>query len=267
MKLEVTEEFQKDWGDTPSFDQLMALDGEMYRQVARRKTFKFLLKETFYFAKIHHGVGWKEILKNIIQGRLPILGAENEYDAIRALTKLGIKTMTLAAYGRRGWNIAEQESFVLTRSLEPAISLEDFCANWAVDKPSLKLKRALIRRVASITRKMHENGINHRDLYICHFLLKENELEALNGNKDVDLYLIDLHRVQIRAKTPMRWLVKDLAALWFSSMDLGLSRQDLFYFIHHYTGNKATKELTGNKKFWAEVKRKARVLKAKPIKA
>lgn len=41
MKLEVTEEFQKDWGDTPSFDQLMALDGEMYRQVARRKTFKF----------------------------------------------------------------------------------------------------------------------------------------------------------------------------------------------------------------------------------
>jgi len=245
---------------------LMALDGEMYRQVARRKTFKFSLNGRFYFAKIHRGVGWAEIFKNLIQGRLPILGAENEYDAIRALKKLGIKTMTLAAYGRRGLNIAEQESFVLTESLEPALSLEDFCANWSVDKPLLKLKRALIKRVAIIARKLHENGLNHRDLYICHFLLKEGELEALGDINDVQLYLIDLHRVQIRSETPTRWQVKDLAALYFSSMDIGLNRQDFLYFIHHYTGNSVNKELTVNRGLWAEVERKALILKAKPIK-
>lgn len=248
------------------FDELMALEGEMYRQVARRKTFKFSINGKFYFAKIHRGVGWGEILKNLVQGRLPILGAENEYDAIRALKKLGIKTMTLAAYGRRGLNIAEQESFVLTESLEPALSLEDFCANWAIEKPSLKLKRALIKRVAVITRKLHENGINHRDLYICHFLLKNNELESLSDIKDVELYLIDLHRVQIRPKTPIRWIVKDLAALYFSSMDIGLSDGDLLYFIHHYTGNSISKELAENSGLWAEVERKALILKAKPIK-
>lgn len=266
MKLDVTNEFKKDWGGDPTFDELMALDGEMYRQVARRKTFKFPLNGKFYFAKIHRGVGWTEIFKNLVQGRLPILGAENEYEAIRALEKLDIKTMTFAAHGRRGLNIAEQESFVLTESLEPALSLEDFCANWAVDKPSLKLKRALIKRVAIITRRLHENGLNHRDLYICHFLLKESELEALRDVNDAQLYLIDLHRVQIRSKTPVRWQAKDLAALYFSSMDIGLSRHDLLYFIHHYTGNTVSKELTINRGLWAEVKRKALILKAKPIK-
>ena len=266
MKFDVTNEFKNDWGGEPTFDELMALEGEMYRQVARRKTFKFSLNDKFYFAKIHRGVGWVEILKNLAQGRLPILGAENEYDAIRILKKLGIKTMTLAAYGRRGLNIAEQESFVLTVSLEPATSLEDFCANWAAEKPSLKLKRALIKRVAKITRCLHENGINHRDLYICHFLLKEGDLDSLRDVNDVQLYLIDLHRVQIRSQTPVRWQVKDLAALYFSSMDIGLSDRDLLYFIHHYTGNSISKELAVNSGLWAEVERKALILKVKPIK-
>jgi heptose I phosphotransferase len=266
MQFDVTDKFTDEWGGNPTFDELMALNGEMYRQVARRKTFKFNLNDKEYFAKIHRGVGWGEIFKNLIQGRLPILGARNEYDAINALTKLGVKTMSLAAYGQRGFNVAELESFVITESLEPAASLEDLCADWGVNKPSFKLKRALIKRVAMITRAIHENGINHRDLYICHFLLKEGELESLSDVSDVQLYLIDLHRVQMRPKTPIRWQVKDLAALYFSSMDIGLSRQDLLYFIHHYTGNKVSKELVDNSGLWAEVKRKALILKAKPIK-
>ena len=266
MQFYVTEAFKKDWGGIPEFDELMALDGEIYRQVARRKTFKFVLNGHFYFAKIHRGVGWGEILKNLIQGRLPILGAKNEYDAISALTTLGIKTMTLAAYGQRGLNIAEQDSYVLTESLEPSTSLEDFCANWTVDKPSLKLKRALIKRVATITRTLHENGINHRDLYICHFLLKDGELESPAEISDLQLYLIDLHRVQIRPKTPKRWQVKDLSALYFSSMDIGLSLNDRLYFIRHYTGQSIRLTLDNHDDLWRDVARKALILKAKPIK-
>ncbi|MBV1875902.1 MAG: lipopolysaccharide core heptose(I) kinase RfaP [Cycloclasticus sp.] len=266
MKFDVTNEFKKDWGGGPTFDELMALEGEMYRQVARRKTFKFNLNDNEYFAKVHKGVGWNEIFKNLLQGRKPVVSAANEYEAINLLKKLDVKTMTLAAYGHRGFNMAELESFVITESLEPAISLEDFCVDWSTNKPPLKLKRALIKRVAKITRCLHENGINHRDLYICHFLLKEGDLDSLKDINDVQLYLIDLHRVQIRSQIPIRWQVKDLAALYFSSMDIGLSRQDLFYFIHHYTGNRVSKELAVNSELWVEVKRKAHILKAKPIK-
>jgi heptose I phosphotransferase len=266
MHFEVTEAFKNNWGTHPTFDELMALEGEIYRQVARRKTLKFSLNDRVYFAKIHQGVGWAEVFKNLFQGRLPILGAKNEYDALSVLHKLRIKTMDLAAYGRRGLNLAEQESFVVTESLEPAVSLEDFCADWAVHKPSFKLKRALIKRIAQITRTLHENGINHRDLYICHFLLKEGELESLKNVDDVALYLIDLHRVQIREKTPRRWQIKDLAALYFSSMELGLSQYDLSYFIHCYTGDTFKSSFQKKKMLWKAVERKALRLKAKSVK-
>jgi heptose I phosphotransferase len=262
MPLEVAEKFKESWGGEPSFDELMALDGEMYRQVARRKTFKFSRGNQEYFAKIHKGVGWGEVLKNLVSGRLPVLGARNEYDAINALTKLGIKTMTLAAFGQRGLNLAEQDSFVITESLEPSVSLEDLCMSWPDNKPSLKVKRTLIEQVASITRTLHENGINHRDLYICHFLLKENEIKKV-GVSDVPLYLIDLHRVQMRATIPRRWRVKDLAALYFSSMEIGLSRRDFYKFIKVYSSLSLRKVFEQEKKLWKDVERKALQLKKK----
>jgi len=266
MLLDLSEKFKKHWGGSPSFNQLMALDGEMYRQVARRKTFKFNLNGHDYFAKLHKGVGWGEMVKNWALLRKPVLGAVNEYEAIKALTKLGIKTMTIAAYGQRGSNPAELESFVITESLEPALSLEDLSLTWDKEPPETRLKRALIKRVASISAQLHRNGINHRDLYICHFLLKQDELTELSDVNDLQLYLIDLHRVQIRTQVPRRWQLKDLAALYFSSMDIGLTRRDLLRFIRAYSGCDLRTELAVNQRFWLEVERKALVLKSKPVK-
>lgn len=266
MLFEVADSFKKNWGGEPGFDDLMQLDGEMYRQVARRKTFKFSLQGKDYFAKIHNGVGWIEIIKNLLQARLPVLGASNEYQAIKALTRLDIKTMALAAFGQRGNNPAERASFVITESLEPAISLEDLCVNWANETPSLALKRGLIEQVASISRQLHQHGINHRDLYICHFLLKENDLKTSADVSELPLYLIDLHRVQLRSKTPQRWRVKDLAALYFSSMDIGFSQRDFYRFIRIYSGTDLRTALSRDKRLWQKVATKAMALKAKPLK-
>ena len=266
MAFELSKLFKKDWGSAPSFDQVMALEGEMYRQVARRKTFKFTLNGRDYFAKLHKGVGWAEIFKNFVLLRKPVLGAVNEYQAINTLNRLGIKTMTLAAYGQRGSNPAELESFVITESLEPAPSLEDISLTWAESPPTASLKRAFIKRVALMSAQLHRNGINHRDLYICHFLLKQAEFDALTDVNDLQLYLIDLHRVQIRTQVPRRWLVKDLAALYFSSMDIGLTQRDFFRFIRDYTGGSLRAALNENRSLWQAVERKAWALKSKPIK-
>lgn len=266
MSFEVSDKFKKVWGSSPSFDELMALEGEMYRQVARRKTFKFNVNGNDYFAKIHRGVGWGEIFKNVVTVRKPVLGASNEYDAINALTKLGIRTMTLAAYGQRGANIAELESFVITESLEPALSLEDLTVNWVSEKPSLSLKRALIKRVAIIARQIHQHGLNHRDFYICHFLLKSADLQNIQDPNELPLYLIDLHRVQIRSKTPERWLVKDIAALYFSSMDIGFTKRDFYRFIKEYFECSLRDAFEQKGSFLDKVNNKALYLKAKPIK-
>ena len=93
------------------------------------------------------------------------------------------------------------------------------------------MKHALIRRVAGMARRMHHGGVNHRDFYLCHFLL---HLDPAPTPEMLKLSLIDLHRAQIREKTPQRWRDKDLAALYFSALDIGLTRRDVFRFLIYY---------------------------------
>ena len=255
--LEIPKAWIGRWRAEDSFDQLFALEGKVYREKKGRKTVLFTLDGRHYFAKIHRGVGWKEIVKNLLQFRLPVLSAKNEWRAIQRLEQLGIKTMRLVAYGKRGWNPARLQSFVITERLADTVSLEDFCRNWPTSPPSHALKRALIEEVAEISRTLHENGVNHRDLYICHFLL-----DVSAGRKGIDpgrlqLYLIDLHRMQIRRRVPRRWQVKDIGGLYFSALDIGLTRTDFCRFVKVYTGKGLRETFVKDKRFWQAVRSRA----------
>lgn len=245
----------------------MAMEGEIFRQVKRRKTLRFRQGGLRYFIKTHAGIGWGEIFKELSQGRLPILGAENEYRALKRLPELGIDTMKLAAYGKRGWNPAEQSSFVVTEALEGRASLEEFCADWKEAPPAFRLKLLLVKKVAEVARTLHENGLNHRDLYICHFLLETEKLPLFLKEGEIRLELIDLHRMQFRQQTPFRWKVKDVAAIYFSSMDIGLNRKDLFRFIRLYSGKPLRQELRENREFWSQVQQRAKKLYNQPIRS
>lgn len=48
------------------------------------------------------------------------------------------------------------------------------------------------------------------------------------------LSVIDLHRAQTREQTPKRWRNKDLAALYFSALDIGLTQRDKLRFLREY---------------------------------
>lgn len=229
-------------GSSP-FDEVMQLHGEVYRELEGRRTQRI----QNYFIKQHFGVGWKEIFKNLLQLRWPILGAKNEWLAISQLKNLNIAVQEVVGYGSRGVNPATQQSFLITRQLPESISLEDFCKNWKTQKPAFKLKLGLLKEVARITRVMHENGMNHRDCYLCHFLF------AQSTNI---LYLIDLHRAQIRKRTPQRWIVKDLSGLYFSSKDSGLTQRDLFRFMKYYRAKPLRELLNQEENFWQKVKKR-----------
>ena len=240
--------------------------GEIFREPpgAGRRTLRFEQDGRGYFLKLHWGVGWREIFKNLFSLRLPVLGAGNEWRALQRLDALGIETMHLAAYGEAGWNPARRRSFVITRELQNTISLEDYCLDWEKAPPRPAIKWALIRRVAEMTARMHAHGMNHRDLYICHFLLQQ----PWDGRPEgLHLYLIDLHRVQIRSAVPRRWLVKDLAALYFSALHIGLTRRDLLRFMRWYNGQRASESLRGgSERLWREAEQRALHLeRTKPV--
>lgn len=219
------------WAGQDAFAAVDALDGEVFRALEGRRTFRTEVGGRAYFVKIHHGVGWPEIFKNLVSLRLPVLGASNEWQAIARLGELGVDTMRAVAFGRRGGNPARQHSFIITEELAPTVSLEDFCRDWQQDSPPLALKRALIDRVADMVGRMHRGGVNHRDCYLCHFLL---HLDPPPTSEQLRLSVIDLHRTQCRAATPRRWRDKDLAGLYFSSLAIGLTRRDLLRFLRGY---------------------------------
>ena len=248
------------WQKQDFLKYLFALKGKIYSEQKGRKTLRFTFNDKHYFVKLHQGVGWKEIIKNLLGFRLPVLGAQNEWRAIQQAEKLGIETMRLVGYGKTGWNPARLKSFVITEELADTVSLEDFCRDWPTSPPDSALKHALITKVAKTARMLHEHGMNHRDLYICHFLLNISPIHILPGQKRFDhrikLYLIDLHRMQIRRCTPERWRVKDIAALYFSSMDIGLTRRDLLRFIRVYQNKPLRASLYENKLFWQRVKKR-----------
>lgn len=240
-----------------AFDKILHLEGEVFRELAGRRTLKFVLGGKSYFAKLHFGVGWKEIFKNLIHFRLPVLGAEHEWRAIRRFEELGVATMTLAAYGRRGWNPARQESFVITEELVNTISLEDLCRDWPRQPLPASIKRALLREVAETAKALHNNGVNHRDFYLCHFLLDRSWLDTGGGCGKPKLHVIDLHRVQLRDHTPSRWVIKDLAGLFFSSMDAGLTKRDYLRFVKCYRNSPLRQTLALEKSFWIQVTNRA----------
>ncbi|MCK5892963.1 MAG: lipopolysaccharide core heptose(I) kinase RfaP [Endozoicomonadaceae bacterium] len=253
-------DFKCAWKGCDPFEKIETLQGKVYRQLEARKTLQFEQYGKSFFIKIHQGVGWKEILDNLIRLRAPVLGAGNEWRAIQKLESLGVKTMTAVAYGQQGSNPAHQKSFIVTEDLINTISLEDLCVEWPTAPPSFQLKIALINRVADVSRRLHQNGVNHRDYYICHFLLYIPHGLANIDPDNITLSLIDLHRSQIRSITPKRWIIKDIAGLWFSVVDIGLSQRDLFRFIRIYTGLPLREAFTQYQWLWQPLERKVQTL-------
>lgn len=256
MKLFLREDLARAWRDhEDAFVAAREQGGEVFRSREGRRTLRFRTDEAGYFLKYHAGVGWREILKNLTQLKKPVLGADEELRAIEAVARAGLDTLTVAGFGSRGLNPARRESFLVTDELVDCPSLEELGEAWRREGADPVFKRALIRRVAAIVRAMHDAGVNHRDLYLGHFLMPRPALEA----RDVDapLYLIDLHRSQVRRRVPSRWRVKDLGGLYFSVARFGFTRADLFRFVRAYSGKALRQALREDQPLWLRVRREA----------
>ena len=230
------------------FTQLAQLRGEVFREVPGRVTTRVRLGEGAYFAKLHFGIGWLEIFKDLLQGRLPVLGARNEWRALSALAAAGVPSLKSVLFVEEGANPARRRSAIITEALEQTESLKYY------EPASPVIKRRLIAKLAAIAGAMHRAGVNHRDFYLCHFLMQSG------SEDDPKLYIIDLHRAQIRRRVPDRWLEKDLGGLLFSALEKGVTKRDLYRFIRIYTGLPLRQALRDRAALWRGVCRRARRL-------
>jgi heptose I phosphotransferase len=235
------------------------LEGKIYREVANRTTKEFTHNGINYFIKYHGGVGWKEIFKNLFKLTLPTIGANREWKAINRLNELNISCPEAVAICSRGLNPANSESFLITKSLVNTISLEDALKEGKYESLDIREKKKLIFKIAEISRKMHDGGVNHRDYYLCHFHIDKN----LDLKRNI--YLIDLHRAQIRSSIPVRWLEKDIGGLLHSALGFGLSERDLYRFLMVYFNLPIRQILEKNTSFVKRSVRRAFHMYMKPL--
>ena len=249
MKQFLRDDIAQLWQGKDPLECAFALDGEVYRDVAGRRTLRVMLADRPYFVKLHNGVGWREIFKNWVQLKRPILGAVNEFEACRDLLTLGITAPAPAAFAVSAGSIASRRSFVLCDELSGYTSLEDITECWFESPPDPIMRQRLLYAVARFARSFHDAGFVHRDFYICHLLAED----VAFANGEVRLAVLDLHRARRFAQLPERWRRRDLAALLYSTLDLGFSRRDWLRFLRIYAGKPLREVLPRENGFWLSV--------------
>jgi len=175
------------------------------------------------YLKRHHRGFLREAVRELLGGRCPSSAAAQEWDAISKSHAAGIETMTPLAFGERRWFPWVGPSFIVTAEID-GVRLEDHVKNLC---GKFMEKRGIIAPLADCVRRMHRAGLNHRDFYLSHIFLQT----SAQGFRPA---LIDLQRVQQKARGWNRWVVKDLAALNYSSPASTVSRADRMRFLHRY---------------------------------
>ncbi|NRA96492.1 MAG: hypothetical protein HRU14_09820, partial [Planctomycetes bacterium] len=84
--------------------------------------------------------------------------------------------------------------------------------------------------LAELVRQLHDAGVNHRDLYLGHVLVATDDA----------LWLVDLGRAEHRRRVPRHRIVKDLAALDFSTPSRIASDAARLRFLYRYLGASAS---------------------------
>ena len=227
-----------------------AMQGEVVRSVAGRETLRVELGGRTFYLKRHRGVGWKEIWKNWLAGKRPIVGARNEFEACRQLERMGLTAPTVAAFAEDNALPAKRSSFVLCDALLGYEDLETLTLRWLERAPEPLLKRRLVMGLAHFARRFHDAGLVHRDFYLCHLLVQHDATAP-------HLAVLDLHRALRFRAVPDRWRRRDLAALLFSSLDLPVSRRSWLRFVRAYSGRPLPEVFREEGRFWNSVYRRA----------
>lgn len=233
---------------------LAQADGTLYRQAAHRRTTRVAANGGVYFTKLHYGVGWREIVKNLLALKRPVLGARNEFVACQRLRACGVAAPRVAAFGVCGRNPARQRSFLVCNALTGMASVEGLAG-----EATPLMRRRLVVATGTLLRAMHGAGVYHRDCYLTHVFADIAQWKS--GH--VALAVIDLHRAWVRQRLPHRWRRRDLAALLFSARPFRLTRSELLRFAAAYAGEART--WRRERRFWRGVLRRERQLRRRSM--
>jgi Lipopolysaccharide kinase (Kdo/WaaP) family len=152
----------------------------------------------------------------------PRTPADEEVRGHRYLAYEKIPTAELVGYGR----LADRRSFVIFADLAGFTPADKLIA---AGTPFDCLRDV----TADLAARLHRTGLHHRDLYLCHFMVKLMEGDSAAAP---EVRLIDAARVRPIGNvfTRHRWMIKDLAQFWYSTLQLPIGDDSRTAWLQRY---------------------------------
>jgi heptose I phosphotransferase len=210
-------------------------------------------KHRIFYLKRHNPVrpGIKEMIGSLLSqgGSSPGMA---EFTTLCQLREHGIPTAAPVAAGEKGAGGGRFESFLLTESFTPYISLEEIILN---HPESLKgadgriRKERLIKTIASLARTLHNQGVNHCDFNATHILVSPEK-----DNGWFDLALFDLQRIDRKKWLRLKWFIKTMAQLNFTMPDPLFDDRDRLLLFRTYKGSSGMQLMDRFQLYWIRKK-------------
>ncbi len=148
--------------------------------------------------------------------------ADREIAGHRLLVNAGIPVAPIAAHGR----LPDGRTFIILPDLtgyQPADKLVERGTDFEQILPA----------TAALAARLHNARLHHRDLYLCHFMIRDTPA-------GFDAKLIDMARVA-EMNNPLtrgRWVVKDLAQFWYSTTKLPVTDEQRDRWLSQYAAQR-----------------------------
>ena len=184
--------------------------------------------KTTLFLKQYQNIPKSVQLKNWLTRGERISTMACDLQPAENLKNLGINTPAVIAFGFEWSGLFETRSFIIMEKVPDSASLEEKLPdNFHRDRKNF------IESLAAFVRKFHDTGFRHRDLYLCHIFC----------NSQGQFTLIDLNRVFKPLFFSQKYLVKDLAQLYYSAPGKIFTKTDrLRFFLAWLQKNKLSKK-------------------------
>lgn len=193
------------------------------------------------YLKRHFQLSWRERLAALVNPKGRHSPAAAEWEHLERARALGVPVPEVVAVGERIGPWASLQSYLAVAELTESRELNEILPELkqSLDVETFEsLKRRIIPEMARVSAAMHNARVFHKDLYLCHFFLNLRKIDR--DPRDVELTLIDLHRLAEHRVFANRWRWKDLGQLLFSIEGVeGATPRDALRFWKHY------KKLTG----------------------
>jgi Lipopolysaccharide kinase (Kdo/WaaP) family len=196
---------------------------------------------TVYLKRHYRLAWWRGVLATLFPQRAWSPGLQ-EWEHLQWAAGQGLPVPRAVAAGEFIGPWGRLQSFLAVEELSGMLALHEALprAQMCLDARVLsRWKRSLAVEMARLTRALHGRHVFHKDLYLCHFFIHENDTRHLPESWEGRVAIIDLHRLSLHGWTALWWKIKDLAELLYSSEIPGVTARDRLAFWRAYGGGRS----------------------------